>query len=588
MGGTLNTSSTDYSFIGGGKNNYINVSSYSGYCSNGGYSVIAGGENNILSSCYGFIGSGCCNSISAYYGYSSILGGSCNTISNCYIGNSSILGGSRNLITGYGGSTSIAGGFRNTGSNPNSFIGAGRCNSNSGYDSIIGAGINNCLSSNSSAIVAGYNNCVSDGGSFIGAGCNNTVSSYYLNNIVGGHLNKITGYNCNGFIGAGCKNLIDSVDNSSIVGGVCNTASAACSGILGGECNYACETESFIIGSNLVTTASCTTFVNNLNISGSLADSDGNLGSSGQILSSTGTGLNWIDNSGGGGSDSDWYDGTTYISSSVEIRVDQTISGSSGIIIGTGITNAGSEIFSIGDNNTQCSNSNFNGFFSTRGSEISGSNNVIVGGSSNELYVNSTGTIVGGYLNCIKPTNGQLGASYSTMIGGLQNKIESPNRGTDNDSLYGQFIGGGFQNIIHTTLGNGGEFNSIIGGASNRISGSDTGCAFIGGGQANAISGSSAYSAIIGGLSNCILDHACSFIIGSNLTSDKACYTFMNNLDVEGTVSASMFSGSFVGDGFVSSSAVSPITTQVTEIVTLNQTTYDGLTPSSNVLYVIV
>lgn len=62
----------------------------------------------------------------------------------------------------------------------------------------------------------------------------------------------------------------------------------------------------------------------------------------------------------------------------------------------------------------------------------------------------------------------------------------------------------------------------------------------------------------------------------------------MNNLDVEGTVSASMFSGSFEGDGFVSSSAVSPITTQVTEIVTLNQTTYDGLTPSDNVLYVIV
>jgi hypothetical protein len=94
-----------------------------------------------------------------------------------------------------------------------------------------------------SAIVAGCNNCVNDTFSFIGAGNSNTVSSYYSNNIVGGHLNKITGYNCNGFIGAGCKNLIDSVDNSSIVGGVRNTASADYSFIGGGKENY-------IVGSN--------------------------------------------------------------------------------------------------------------------------------------------------------------------------------------------------------------------------------------------------------------------------------------------------------------------------------------------------
>ena len=49
-----------------------------------------------------------------------------------------------------------------------------------------------------------------------------------------------------------------------------------------------------------------------------------------------------------------------------------------------------------------------------------------------------------------------------------------------------------------------------------------------------------------------------------------------------------MFSGSFVGDGFVSSSAAAPITSQVTEIVTLDQNTYDGLTKLDNVLYVIV
>ena len=124
------------------------------------------------------------------------------------------------------------------------------------------------------------------------------------------------------------------------------------------------------------------------------------------------------------------------------------------------------------------------------------------------------------------------------MIGGLRNSIESPAKGTDDEIIYGQFIGGGLQNKIHTTLGDGGEYNSIIGGRANQISGSDLGCTFIGGGQANSISGSSSHSAIIGGINNCILDHTCTIIIGSNITATAGCTTYVNNLYITGSTTA--------------------------------------------------
>ena len=422
---------------------------------------------------------------------------------------------------------------------------------------------NNCTTiGNNSTIAGGTLNTSSAVCSFIGGGKSNSITGCELSNIVGGQNNTISG-GYNGFIGAGsgnslsvgygCENVIVGGNNNDIAaacganyniigGGSSNTISGdytTDSGILGGTGNCINgHDNSFIIGSNLTSTADCTTYVNNLDISGSLKDSSGDTGSAGQVLSSTGTGLNWINNSSGG--DGDWYDGTTYISSSVEIRVDETISGSSSIIVGSGITNNGSNIFSIGgNNNIQCANSSFNGFFNANTSCISGSANVVVGGFFNQLHGASTNVIVGGSYNCIKATNGQLGGAYNAMIGGLNNSIESPTRGTDNNTIYGQFIGGGRLNKIHTTLGNGGEFNSIIGGQANQISGSDLGCTFIGGGQSNSISGSSSHSAIIGGIGNCILDHTCTIIIGSNITATADCTTFVNNLNISGSLADS-------------------------------------------------
>jgi hypothetical protein len=65
--------------------------------------------------------------------------------------------------------------------------------------------------------------------------------------------------------------LHDALPICSVVsGGQNNTASGTCSGILGGVSNTVTHSCSFIIGSNLTSTATCTTFVNNLNVSGSI------------------------------------------------------------------------------------------------------------------------------------------------------------------------------------------------------------------------------------------------------------------------------------------------------------------------------
>ena len=90
------------------------------------------------------------------------------------------------------------------------------------------------------------------------------------------------------------------------------------------------------------------------------------------------------------------------------------------------------------------------------------------------------------------------------------------------------------------------DFSTIGGGQNNTITASQY--SYIGAGQNNILASGSNYSSILGGSSN-TSSYENSFIIGSNLTSDKACYTFMNNLDVAGVVSGSTFSGSFVGDG---------------------------------------
>ena len=238
---------------------------------------------------------------------------------------------------------------------------------------------------------------------------------------------------------------------------------------------------------------------------------------------------------------------------------------------------------------------------------VMGSYSSILGGDRNEIPNQSYTSIVGGLCNIITSSNSNSrgnfigGGSRNTMnntflcrnsiLGGCLNKICGyENASNQNGALTTQnVIGGGCKNII-----SGSVVNSIIGsGLDNLICGciNSPAYAFIGSGNCNIIKGCTHYgnsivggckntidpsfntspscrssvnhSAILGGINNTasacesyiiggcenFAKHECSFIIGTNLTTDKICYTFMNNADVAGTVCASIFNGSFVGDG---------------------------------------
>ena len=138
------------------------------------------------------------------------------------------------------------------------------------------------------------------------------------------------------------------------------------------------------------------------------------------------------------------------------------------------------------------------------------------------LKVNSKGT--------------KLIGNYSNILGGSNNIITGSS--TVTSSIFSGTTGS-FEIV------NGPEYSSIIGGYENFISGSITGSAILGGFN-NKIT--SNFSTVIGGQNNTSsFDNT--FIIGCNLTADKVAYTFVNNIDIQGTASASIFSGSYVGDG---------------------------------------
>lgn len=119
----------------------------------------------------------------------------------------------------------------------------------------------------------------------------------------------------------------------------------------------------------------------------------------------------------------------------------------------------------------------------------------------------------------------------STAIVAGENNTVTTNR---------SFIGAGRNNLIT------GNTDSVIGGGS--FNSSSNSCTFIGGGSNNILTGSAVSSSIIGGLNNSS-SLANTHIIGSNITADKANYTYVNNIHIDGVVSGSTFSGSFVGDG---------------------------------------
>jgi hypothetical protein len=132
-------------------------------------------------------------------------------------------------------------------------------------------------------------------------------------------------------------------------------------------------------------------------------------------------------------------------------------------------------------------------------------------------------------------------------------------------SGYYAFTGSGICNTTsgsYAFIGNG-RFNTSSGGSaftgSGRYNTTSGYYSFTGGGRCNTTSGDSAftgsgryniassdYSGILGGKSNSTSTFCDSFIIGSCLTSDRACATFVNNLSIKNipTSSAGLPAGS--------------------------------------------
>ena len=127
-------------------------------------------------------------------------------------------------------------------------------------------------------------------------------------------------------------------------------------------------------------------------------------------------------------------------------------------------------------------------------------------------------------------------AHSSTIIGGATNKTC-----TQNSAIIGAS-----SSCIHIS-GETDSYSSILGGQSQFIIGTSGGYSVIGGGRSNQICNAPS-SSILSGFCNCAR-HCNTHVIGSNLCTDKTDYTFVNNLDAEGTISSSIFSGSYVGDG---------------------------------------
>jgi hypothetical protein len=131
---------------------------------------------------------------------------------------------------------------------------------------------------------------------------------------------------------------------------------------------------------------------------------------------------------------------------------------------------------------------------------------VITGGQNNTITENSTGFIGGGGSNTIN-------SAGAVIVGGGPNTNSSPQG----------FIGGGNTNTIL-----GGVAGVLIGGRKNTTNGNFS---TVSGGYCNTIVAE--YSGILGGCKNTIpSSNVRSFIIGNNITVNRQCTTFVNNLSI--------------------------------------------------------
>ena len=219
-----------------------------------------------------------------------------------------------------------------------------------------------------------------------------------------------------------------------------------------------------------------------------------------------------------------------------------------GSFIGSGVRNCAVNNYSfIGSGFCNTSSANYSNVVGGRCNTVSGIYSAIVSGNCN--------TASGFYSVSVAGYNNQASGCYSFIGNGISN----------NASQCGSFVGGGAVNTAsgpYSTIG-GGSFNtsssfySFVGGgiyntASNYntivgggVQNSASGCysailggrrntssgylSLVGGGLCNNTSGD--YSGILGGRNN-VNTFCDSFVVGSNITANRNCTTFVNDLIV--------------------------------------------------------
>lgn len=235
FGQNSNIYNSTYSHILGGIDNIISgvagtiIVGGSGNSASGNYCFIGGGRNNIIEEYIdsSTIGGGHNNTIISSSDWSTIGGGQLNRIFNQYC---SIGGGNDNQAIGY--ASTIGGGQSNT-ANGNYSTVNGTVNLTYANYSIIGGGTENIANINAvyGTICGGYSNLIHENSSFIGGGSHNKASGI-CSSVVGGNSNSASGNYS--FVGGGVGNTTIG-QYSNIAGGSNNTASGDYSSIVGGR-----------------------------------------------------------------------------------------------------------------------------------------------------------------------------------------------------------------------------------------------------------------------------------------------------------------------------------------------------------------
>ncbi len=515
-------SGTDYGYgsdvISGGSNNQIN-SSYAtgGNVVSGGYCNTIKNENTADNGCLynNTIGGGKYNCISTQNSYSvlnTIVGGKYNYIRGEAYGNS--ITGISNSVCAYNSQTDVEIGYTYANiiaGNDNS-IDVGRCNGGeAGSNGIFGNDnlIRVCGDYAASCynIISGYSNaiCVKGGSEVPDNNCDAAVCysilSGYRNYIKSCSSDVYRSSICGPTISGGVYNSIctsqgGDMDVNTIGGGYCNSiqmrngsSCASYNTISGGNCNYV-----------FVSQDADNSYIYNGTVGGGYSNSINTYDPGDMSCGATVSGgvFNYIF-----GAESSFA----------------TISGGyCNYIYGDESKNANisggyyNKIY--GD--ASCS-STISGGYCNRIYGTASNTNVIGGGSENKLYGNYTASAV--------------------IAGGKENTISG-------DLSYHTLIGGGYTNQI---CGNYAPRNIIVGGADNTIDNGNT--SVIGGGRYNAINGAyhsgimsgkcnvinggyASVQTILGGYNNTNSSYE-SHVLGSNITTDRVCTAFVNNLSIK-------------------------------------------------------